>query len=96
MAQLSMAARCIRSVISNQVFACPAGGGRCGLLVPGCWVGARRPFHLSLFLPAPRMVLPQDPSTSTASNKGPRAILRMNAALSTAATCHVEEGGGVV
>ena len=25
----------------------------------GSWVGARRPFHLSLFLAAPRMVLPK-------------------------------------
>ena len=33
------------------------------LLVLGSWVGARRPFHLSLLLPASRMVLPQDPST---------------------------------
>ena len=32
-------------------------------LVLGSWVGARRPFHLSVFLTAPRMVLPQDPST---------------------------------
>ena len=32
-------------------------------LVLGSWAGARRPFHLSLFLAAPRMVLFQDPST---------------------------------
>ena len=31
--------------------------------VLGSWVGVRRPFHLSLFLTASRMVLPQDPST---------------------------------
>ena len=31
--------------------------------VLGYWVGVRRPFHHSLFLTAPRMVLPQDPST---------------------------------
>ena len=29
--------------------------------VLGSWVGVRRPFRLSLFLTAPRMVLPQDP-----------------------------------
>ena len=34
-----------------------------GESVPGSWVGVRRPFHLSLFLTASRMVLPQDPST---------------------------------
>ena len=33
-------------------------------LVLGYWVGVRRPFHLSLFLTAPRMVLSQDPSTA--------------------------------
>ena len=32
-------------------------------LVLGSWVGIWRPFHLSLFLTAPRMALPQDPST---------------------------------
>ena len=32
-------------------------------LVLGSWAGARRPFHLSLFRTAPRMVLPQDLST---------------------------------
>ena len=35
------------------------------------WVGVRRPFHLSVFLPAPRMVLPQDPSTHTQSTVRP-------------------------
>ena len=30
----------------------------CLLLVLGSWVGARRPFHRSLFLTASRMVLP--------------------------------------
>ena len=34
------------------------------LLVLGSWVGARRPFHLSLLLTVSRMVLPQDPSTT--------------------------------
>ena len=33
------------------------GSGR--LLVLEYWVGARRPFHLSLFLTAPRVVLPK-------------------------------------
>ena len=32
-------------------------------LVLGYWEGVRRPFHLSLFITAPLMVLPQDPST---------------------------------
>ena len=40
------------------------GGWRGRLLVLGYWVGVRRPFHLSLFLTVPRMVLPQDPSTN--------------------------------
>ena len=31
------------------------------LLVLGYWVGVRRPFRLSLFLAASRMILPQDP-----------------------------------
>ena len=31
--------------------------------VLGSWVGVRRPFHLSSFLTASRVVLPQDPST---------------------------------
>ena len=35
------------------------------VLVLGSWVGVRRrPFHLSFFLPAPRMVFPQYPSTN--------------------------------
>ena len=38
---------------------------RLRLLVPGSWVGARRPFQLSLLLTAPRVVLPQDPGTRT-------------------------------
>ena len=33
------------------------------LLVLGSWVGVRRPFYVSLFLTASRMVLPQDPGT---------------------------------
>ena len=33
------------------------------IIVLGYWVGARRPFHLSLFLTASAWVLPQDPST---------------------------------
>ena len=40
-----------------------SGGPTRILLVLGYWVGVRRPFHLSLFLTAPRMALPQDPST---------------------------------
>ena len=34
------------------------------LIVLGSWVGARRPFHLSLFLTAPRMALTQSPRTA--------------------------------
>ena len=37
-----------------------------GPSVLGSWVGARRLSHLSLFLTASRMVLPQDPSTGLA------------------------------
>ena len=33
-------------------------------LVLGSWVGVRHPFRPSLFLTAPRVVLPQDPSTN--------------------------------
>ena len=40
--------------------------------VLGYWVGVRRPFHLSLFLTAPRMVLPQDPSTNASSAEAGR------------------------
>ncbi len=36
--------------------------------VLGSWVGVRRLFHLSLFLTAYRMVLPQDPSTNKKQN----------------------------
>ena len=38
------------------------------LSVLGSWVGVRRPFHLSVFLAAPRVVLPQDPSTNASSH----------------------------
>ena len=34
--------------------------------------GVRRPFHLSVFLTAPRMALPQDPSTNRACPKSQR------------------------
>ena len=34
------------------------------LLLLGSWVGARRPFHLSVFLTASRMILTQVPSTA--------------------------------
>ena len=34
------------------------------LLVLGSWVGVRRHFRITLLLTAPRMVLPQDPSTN--------------------------------
>ena len=30
----------------------------------GYWVGVRHPFYLNVFLTAPRMVLPRDPSTN--------------------------------
>ena len=43
--------------------ALPACSGSGAILVLGYWVGVRRPVHLSLFLTAPRMVLPQYPST---------------------------------
>ena len=36
---------------------------RSTITVLGSWAGVRRPFHISLFLTAPRVVLPQDPST---------------------------------
>ena len=47
------------------------GSGR--LLVLEYWVGARRPFHLSLFLTAPRVVLPQDPRTDGSASPARRA-----------------------
>ena len=41
----------------------------CPLLVLGSWVGVRRPFHLSCFLTTSRMVLPQDPSTTSPQHR---------------------------
>ena len=43
------------------------------LLELGSWVGVRRLFHLSLFLTASRMALPQDPSRRRVGEK-PSAI----------------------
>ena len=43
----------------RRVGACRDGALRTCVLVLGYWVGARRPFHLSLFLTASRMVLPK-------------------------------------
>ena len=42
----------------------PGRGQYSSTAVLGSWVGARRPFQLSVFLTASRMVLPQDPSTN--------------------------------
>ena len=42
-------------------------GARYPRPVLGSWVGVRRIFHLSLFLTASRMVLPQDPSTDVSA-----------------------------
>ena len=44
--------------------------------VLGSWVGVRRLFQLSLFLTAPRMVLPQDPSTDVPARACPWQTLR--------------------
>ena len=43
-----------------------------GQAVLGSWVGVRRPFHISLFLTAPRVVLPQYPSTVLMTIKSKR------------------------
>ena len=40
-----------------------------GILVLGSWVGIRRPYPLFLFLTAPRMVLPLDPSTDPGAGR---------------------------
>ena len=52
--------------------------------VLGSWAGVQRPFHLSLFLTASRMVLPQDPSTSTRRTITPRGKSTLAAAATPA------------
>ena len=62
-------------------------------LILGSWVGARRPFHLSVFLAAPRMVLPQDPSTDYLE---PRSLEgRLAVSVDELAACITSLGGDV-
>ena len=56
--------------------------------VLGSWVGVRRLFHLSLFLTASRMVLPQDPCTD------PNCALHMSIMTRGTRPLWDEKGGG--
>ena len=55
------------AILARRLCSCAScHGGRSGQwlrYVLGSWVGVRNVFHLSLFLSASRIVLPQDPST---------------------------------
>ena len=61
------------SSTTRRLGTCDAQDPKPPLLVLGSWVGARHPFHLPLFLTAPRLVLPQDPSTTGADGVTLRA-----------------------